>query len=67
VAILPGAGLGVALKIEDGAARASECTMAALLVRLGAADPAHPAVAARHSPELRNWAGLAVGRMRSLI
>ncbi|ROU02769.1 asparaginase [Histidinibacterium lentulum] len=67
VAMLPGPGLGIALKIEDGAARASECTLAALLVRLGAADPAHPAVAARLAPELRNWAGLAVGRMRSLI
>ena len=36
VAILPARGLGVALKIEDGATRASECAIAALLVRLGA-------------------------------
>lgn len=67
VAILPDLGLGIALKIEDGAERASECALAALLVRLGVADPAHPAVAARQAPALRNWAGLAVGQMRSLI
>ena len=38
VAILPGPGLGVALKIEDGATRASECAITALLARLGALD-----------------------------
>jgi len=31
------------------------------------ADPTHPAVAARLSPDLRNRAGVAVGQMRSLI
>lgn len=62
-AILPDRGLGVALKIEDGATRASECAMAALLVRLGVADAAHPAVERRLRPILRNRAGLDVGRI----
>ena len=35
LAILPQQRLGVALKVEDGATRASEAAMAALLVRLG--------------------------------
>ena len=42
VAILPEQQLGVALKIVDGATRASECAIVALLVKLGALDPAHP-------------------------
>lgn len=45
-AILPGLGYGVALKIDDGATRASNCVMAALLVRLGLLDAADPAVTA---------------------
>jgi L-asparaginase II len=36
VAILPELGLGVALKIDDGAARAAETAIAGLLIRLGA-------------------------------
>ena len=39
-AILPGPGLGVALKIDDGAKRAAEVAMAAILKRLGALDAA---------------------------
>jgi L-asparaginase II len=33
--IVPEAGLGIALKIDDGAGRASECTIAAILEKLG--------------------------------
>ncbi len=61
VAILPGRGLGVALKIEDGATRASECAIAALLVRLGALDSADPAVARRLAPPIETRRGLVVG------
>jgi L-asparaginase II len=39
VAILPKDGLGIALKIDDGAGRASEAAMAALLLRYGAVEP----------------------------
>ncbi len=58
-------GLGVALKIEDGAARASEVALGAILVRLGALD--HAAVAAmgeRLRPPVHNVAGRAVGEIR---
>ena len=60
VAILPGAGLGVALKVVDGASRASECAMAAILARLGALDPESPLVA----PAIRNWRGIVTGSVR---
>lgn len=38
-AILPYDGLGIALKIDDGAGRAAEAAMAALLIRYGAVAP----------------------------
>lgn len=62
-AILPDRGLGVALKIDDGATRAAECAMAALLVRLGVAAADHPEIQARLSPVLRNFDNLEVGRI----
>lgn len=64
IAILPEQGLGVAVKIEDGATRASECATAALLVRLGVADGAHPMIQKRMAPALKNAAGLVVGGIR---
>lgn len=59
-AILPRQGLGVALKVADGARRASECAIAAILARLGVLDPAHPLVEA----PVRNWRGLVTGAVR---
>ena len=64
VAILPREGLGVAVKITDGTTRASECAIAALLVRLGVLDAGHPAAVKRMTPVLRNWRGLEVGAIR---
>lgn len=64
IAILPQRGMGIALKIADGATRASECAIAALLVRLGVLDPAHPDVAAFLNPAIRNWDGLVTGEIR---
>jgi L-asparaginase II len=64
VAILPRRGMGVALKIADGATRASECAIAALLVGLGVLDPAHPGVAGFLNPPIRNWDGLVTGEIR---
>lgn len=61
IAILPERGLGVALKIEDGATRASECVMATLLVRLGVLDAEHPSAKARMTPRQYNFAGQDVG------
>jgi L-asparaginase II len=61
---LPGLGLGVALKCEDGATRASEAMMAALLARL----------MPEYAEPLRRWSdapvfsrrGAVVGRVRAL-
>jgi len=43
LAILPQQKLGIAVKIEDGATRAAECVIAALLVKYGVLDASHPA------------------------
>lgn len=52
VAILPDLGLGVALKIDDGAGRASETAMAALLIALGALKDEGAAASLAHAPVL---------------
>lgn len=41
-AIIPTLQLGVAVKITDGATRAAECAIAAILVKLGVLDAANP-------------------------
>jgi L-asparaginase II len=64
IAILPQAGLGIALKIDDGDTTAAECAMAALLARHGAVDPADPRVRRRLSPTIENRRGLTVGAVR---
>ena len=64
VAILQGRGLGVAVKIADGATRAAECAVTAILVRLGALEADHPEVRAFLAPEIRNWRGVATGAIR---
>ena len=62
-AVLPGKGLGIALKIDDGATRAAEAAMAKLLVLLGVADEA--ALAKHIRPAMRNWRGDVVGERRT--
>jgi L-asparaginase II len=62
-AILPEQALGVALKIEDGATRGSECAIAAVLVRLGILSAGDPAVARRLTPAIQNRNGANVGRI----
>lgn len=64
VAILPDQGLGVALKIVDGAKRASQCAIAAILVGLGALKPEHPAVKKYMAPVQRNRRDLETGILR---
>ena len=54
------AGLGIALKIDDGTGRAAEVVMAGLLARFGLIDGAHELCA----PQLRNRAGTVVGELR---
>jgi L-asparaginase II len=59
---LPDLGLGVAIKCEDGAGRASEVAMAAVIARLLRQDEAAQSALARFvRPTLSNWNGMAVG------
>jgi L-asparaginase II len=62
IAIIPGLKLGISVKIEDGGTRASEAVIAALLIRLGVLDAAHPASLKRLGP-IHNWDGLQTGRI----
>jgi L-asparaginase II len=64
VAIVPARGLGVAIKIADGATRGSECAIAALLVRLGLVEADDPAVARRLRPPILSRRGFPAGDLR---
>ena len=67
-ASLPEVGLGIALKIDDGATRASETVMADLLRRflpLGEAETT--GLAAARAEVLRNWNGYEVGTVRAAL
>ncbi|MBE2277858.1 MAG: asparaginase [Rhodobacteraceae bacterium] len=64
VAIVPEKGMGIALKVLDGTARASEAAIAGLLVKLGVLAADHPATVRRLNPVQRNWRGLATGEIR---
>ncbi|MBR29353.1 MAG: L-asparaginase [Rhodobacteraceae bacterium] len=63
-AIIPGRGLGVAVKIDDGAGRAAAVAMAAILARLGVASAAEPGFAALLTPEQSNRRGVLTGTIR---
>ncbi len=66
VAAVPGLKLGIALKIDDGARRAAEVAMAALLRHLGVLDDGARAALSPYldAPVLNN-AGLRVGTIRA--
>lgn len=64
IAILPQRGMGLALKVQDGATRASECALAALLVRLGVVDAQDPSVVQFLNPEIVNRRGIVTGQIR---
>lgn len=62
-AIIPSKRIGIAIKIEDGASRASEAAIASLLVGAGVLDPKHPeASAIMHGP-IRNRRDIVTGHM----
>jgi len=63
IAILPKRRLGIALKIADGATRASESAITALLVALGELDAMDPEVQALMTPDLLNRRGIAAARV----
>jgi L-asparaginase II len=61
---LPEQGLGIALKCDDGAGRAAELVMAAMIARfLPDADQTWLERFLR--PALRNWNGIIVGGLRA--
>ncbi|MCP5366970.1 MAG: asparaginase [Hyphomicrobiales bacterium] len=65
-AALPAHGLGIALKCDDGATRAAEVTMTALLLHLDLAAGALKArLEALARPDITNWRGVAVGDVRT--
>lgn len=60
-------GLGIALKIDDGAARASEVVMARLLIdllKLTPDDPGYAEMQDLANPKVKSWAGEEVGEIR---
>jgi len=64
-AALPEVGLGVAVKAEDGAGRAAEVMIAALMARFAKFDEAERTLAREFlTPELKNWRGMVVGALR---
>jgi L-asparaginase II len=64
-AALPESGLGLAVKADDGAGRAAQVMIAALICRFGDLDEQAKARFARFvSPRLSSWNGAEVGRLR---
>jgi L-asparaginase II len=64
-AALPARGLGIALKVDDGARRASQIAMGAALMRHGGLSQVQAGALAAHLVEpLKNWAGTHVGDVR---
>jgi L-asparaginase II len=62
---LPELGLGIAIKCDDGAGRASQAVMAAIIARfLQLSDAERAAIARFVQPTLRNWNAMEIGRLR---
>jgi L-asparaginase II len=65
-AALPEQGLGMAVKVDDGATRAAEVVTAALIARfLPMAGRTEAAFLRFRRPEIRNWNGTLVGELRA--
>ncbi len=65
-AMLPEIGLGVALKVADGAQRAAEVAMAHVLIRLGVPGIAPGDVEDLVEPKILNRSGQTVGSIRAI-
>lgn len=64
MAAIPAKGIGIAIKVEDGATRAAEVALATLLARYGGFDEAQLArLEALANPALTNVAGLRIGKI----
>ncbi|MHB1168763.1 MAG: asparaginase [Longimicrobiales bacterium] len=67
-AAVPGAELGIALKVEDGARRAAEPALLAVLHALGVLSDDEIGMLARYAePVLRNTRGERVGELRAVV
>ncbi|HEX3349514.1 MAG TPA: asparaginase [Acetobacteraceae bacterium] len=64
-AAIPELGLGIAIKARDGAGRAAEVAMAALVARLLPDAAGNAELTALREPVLKNWNGIHVGAMRA--
>jgi L-asparaginase II len=65
---LPEQGLGIAIKCDDGAGRAAEVVVAALISRFASLDDAdHELLRRLMYPTVRNWNGIAVGLLRPSV
>lgn len=62
VAICPQQELGIAVKITDGATRAAEAVIAALLAKVGVLEADHPVLQQYTYGPIRNWDGLETGK-----
>ncbi len=63
-AIAPSAGIAVALKIDDGATRAADAALGAVLKKLGVLSTAqYESLSPWYAPELRNSQNIVVGRL----
>ncbi|MEO1137971.1 MAG: asparaginase [Pseudomonadota bacterium] len=67
VAIAPQKRLGIALKITDGTTRAANCTIAALLVRIGVLDPNHPSARRFMNAPILNRRKIETGQIRPVV
>lgn len=63
--ILPGRRLGIAVKVVDGATRAAELAITALLVHLGVLAGDHPVARKRLDADQLSWRGLKAGVFRA--
>ncbi|QFT58328.1 L-asparaginase II [Sulfitobacter sp. THAF37] len=64
IAILPEQKLGIAIKAACGTTRAAECAIAAILVKLGALDPNHPATLKRMNAPITNRRNIVTGVLK---
>lgn len=67
IAIIPQLEIGIALKVADGATRAAESAIAAMLVQLGVLDPNHPAAQRFLNAPILNRRGIVTGSLKSAI
>jgi len=65
-AIIPSKKLGIAIKVEDGAFRASEALITALLIQMGFLNNQHPSALRRLGP-IYNWDGLQTGHIKVIL